>query len=157
MTVSCLLLAFLLSWLSWASNSCQQGGLLTCLQHSLHADTLFLELSSNSAWYSSPWQGVSLLLSSSLCNFRTIKPWTWFGSRDTTRTHSTSSSPHQVQFSYPAVWFIAPFLPSTHPSISHHAFTTFFNQGSHIVHACLCTVQKGAKFAPFIPSCFVYT
>ena len=67
-----------------ASNSCQQGGLLTCLRHWLHADTRS-GLSSNSARYNFPRQGVSLLLSSTLYSFRT---------EITAHTYSTSSSPH---------------------------------------------------------------
>lgn len=142
---------FFLSYLSWAGNSYQQGALLACLQLSLHAGTLLLELSSTSAWCSSPWWAVSFLLPFSLHDFRAIKPWTWSNSRIPPQMQHLQE-PTQVQLCYPAFWFMALFLASTSPSASHGAIATF-----HAPRAYLCPVQKYGKFASFIPSCFVYT
>lgn len=53
---------------------------------------------------------------------------------------------------YPASWFIALFLHSTPPRISRQAIAVF------TLHMPVCAqCKKYGKFAPFIPSCFVYT
>lgn len=74
-----------------------QGALLTCVQLTLYAGTLFLEVSRTSAWCSFPWRSVSLLLPFSLYDFSTIKPWTWSNSRIPSHM-CTSKSPHRFSF-----------------------------------------------------------
>lgn len=144
------------SCLSWASNSYQQGTLLTCLQLSLYCRYSLLERSSISTC-SFPWRAVSLPLPFSLCDFRAVKPWTWSNSRIPPQMQHLQE-PTEVQLCYPASWFIALFLP-VHLPVYHIRQLLFFMLHMHICAQCknmadLLLLFLHVLCTPKVCSCF---